>query len=79
MLKAAGLNTGILILATGTGIAEIPPAELTFPSGRDMGWVIKSIPDHLAMIHCLLVFPAMAEMSPCCYFLLGVQVFFKKF
>lgn len=68
MLKATGLNTGILILATGTGIAEMPPAELTLPSGRDMGWVMVLIPDHFAMIHCILVFPAMAEMCTCCYF-----------
>lgn len=79
MFKPGAFNTGILVLATGTDIPEMSSAELTLPSGRDMGLVMKSIPDHLFMIHCLLVFPARAEMCICCYFLLGVQVFFKKF
>lgn len=78
MFKPVWFNTGILVWATGTAIAGMPSAELTLFSGRDMGLVMKSIPDHLVMIHCP-VFPAMAEMCSCCYSLLGVQVLFKKF
>lgn len=79
MFKPVAFNTGILVLITGTGIPEMSSAELTLPSGRDMGLGMKSIPDHLVMIHCLLVFPAMAELCVCCYFFLGVWEFFKKF